>query len=414
MKRGLLLFAITLLAGAMLAQEQKEVVTGPGYADDVYYSLDSGSVATVSRTNWDLGFTTDNFSISVLANNEAGMEVYTYPLGDTADWATLDTTGMAWVPMYNSLETFEEGAFTAHASMHPDYGWGTYNMSTHNITGDSLFVIKTVDGAFKKLAIIVRGAMANTWEFKYANLDGTDEVSVLLNAGDYKSKSFVYYSIATGEVLDREPATGDWDMLFTKYIDFVPTAYPVTGILTNEAHVLAQEVSESGLDQSTHVVYEEDAFSSDISIIGGDWKSYDFTSGWILNDTVVYFIKKYGETDSTYYKIYFTAFTGSSEGKYTFMQEELQSTVSFRDPGMIRTMELYPNPASEVLNLVVDHQGEMAVSIFDITGRNVYARSYHSGGFNTLSMDISSLDPGLFFLKVSAGDLTEVIRFIKE
>ncbi len=414
MKKGLLLFAITLVVAHMMAQEQKEVVTGQGYADDVYYSLDNGTVVTASRLTWDLGFTTDNFSVSILANNGAEVELYAYPKGDTADWETLDTTGMAWTPMYNSIETFDEGAFSANASMHPDYGWGTYNMSTHNITGDSLFVIKTLGGNYKKLAIIVRGAMANTWEFKYANLDGSDEVVELLNAGEYKAKSFVYYSIDSTAVVDREPATGDWDLLFTRYFDYnIP--YIVTGVLTNEAHLLAQEVKEDDLDQSTFTQYADSAFTSGISIIGSDWKSFNMgTFAYDVATDVVYFLKKYGETDSTYYKIYFTGFSGSGEGKYTFMQEELMSSVSVSNPGMIKTLELYPNPASQVLNLVVDHQGEIAISIYDITGRNVYSRVDHSGGFNTLSMDIGSLQPGLFFLKVRAGDLTEVIRFIKE
>lgn len=404
---------MTLLSGALLAQEQKEVITGAGYADDVYYSLENGSVATVARNTWDLGFTTSNFSVSILANNGAGVEVYTYPAGDTADWATLDTTGMVWTPMYNSIETFDEGAFSANAIGHPDYGWGTYNMSTHNITGDSLYVIKTLAGEYKKIAIIMRGSMANTWEFKYANLDGSDEQSVLLNSGDYNSKSFVYYSIDSLKIVDREPATADWDLLFTKYWDnTIP--YNVTGVLSNEDHVLAQEVTEEGLDQATFVEYEDTAFTSVISIIGSDWKSFNMgTISYEVDSTVVYFLKRYGETDSTYYKLYFTGFTGMSEGKYTFMQEKL-SLVSSRNPGIIQMLQVYPNPASEYLNVVFDHTGNTAIQIIDMTGRTVYSTLHHAGGFTNMTLDINQLNPGLYFLKVNAGDETGVLRFIKE
>ena len=286
MKKCLLLLTMTLLSGALSAQEQKEVITGAGYADDVYYSLENGSVATVARNTWDLGFTTSNFSVSILANNGAGVEVYTWPAGDTADWATLDTTGMVWTPMYNSIETFDEGAFSANATGHPDYGWGTYNMGTHNITGDSLYVIKTLAGEYKKIVIIMRGSMANTWEFKYANLDGSDEQSVLLNSGDYNSKSFVYYSIDSLKIVDREPATADWDLLFTKYWDnTIP--YNVTGILTNEDHILAQEIKEEGLDQPTFVEFEDSSFTAEISIIGSDWKSFNMgTMSYEVDSTV--------------------------------------------------------------------------------------------------------------------------------
>ncbi len=114
MKKTLLLSVMITVVVTLMAQEQKEVVTGASYVDDVYYSLENGNVDTVARNNWDLGFTTNNFSVSILANLAAGVEVYTYPAGDTADWETVDTTGMIWTPMYNSIETFDEGAFSAN------------------------------------------------------------------------------------------------------------------------------------------------------------------------------------------------------------------------------------------------------------------------------------------------------------
>ena len=112
-----------------------------------------------------------------MPTTDSGVELYTYPDGTIDDWAALDTTGIDWTPMYNSLETFDMGAFNANTIPGDDfdYGWGRYNMSTHVISGDSLFVIKTISGAYKKMAIIQKNPMANTWQFKYANLDGSDE-----------------------------------------------------------------------------------------------------------------------------------------------------------------------------------------------------------------------------------------------
>ncbi len=401
-----------LLSVAMLAQVEKEVITGAGYADDVYYSLENGSVATVARNTWDIAFITQVYSGSILANTSAGVELYTYSLGDTADWSSLDTTGMVWSPMYNSIETFDEGAFGVHALGHPDYGWGIYG-GMGLVTGDSLFVIKTIAGVYKKLSIIQKISNENRWDLKYANLDGSDEQFVTINAVDYTTKNFAYYSIDSMAIIDREPATADWDLLFTKYWDnTIP--YNVTGVLSNEDHVLAQEVTEEGLDQATFVEYEDTAFTSVISIIGSDWKSFNMgTMSYEVDSTVVYFLKKYGETDSTYYKLYFTGFTGMSEGKYTFMQEKL-SLVSSRNPGIIQMLQAYPNPASEYLNVVFDHTGNTAIQIIDMTGRTVYSTLHHAGGFTNMTLDINQLNPGLYFLKVNAGDETGVLRFIKE
>jgi len=411
MKKGILLFVMGLLSISLIAQEQKEVVTGSGYADDVYYSLENGSVTTVARDNWDIGFITQIYSVSILANNGSGVELYTYSTGDINDWATLDTTGMLWTPMYNSIETFDEGAFSAHALGHPDYGWGTYSSAI--ITGDSLFVIKTISGAFKKLAIMEKAAGENRWEFKFANLDGTEEQSVTLEAGVYTDKSFVYYSIDNMEVVDREPAMAEWDLLFTKYYDYnIP--YSVTGVLINEGHVVAQEIRESGMDQASHSTFEDSAFASIISLIGSDWKKFDMDAmGYVLTDTVVYYIKTYGETDSTYYKLYFTGFTGMSEGKYTFMQEELLN-VSTDITGSIRLLEVYPNPASDFVNVAFDHRGEVRMMIIDIAGKSVHTNSYDAAGFSSLRLDISALNSGLYFIKVDTGNEIQVLRFIKE
>jgi hypothetical protein len=408
-----------LISLGLLAQEQKEVVTGAGYADDVYYSMENGTVTTVQRDNWDIGFVTQQMSVSVLANNGSGVELYTYPAGDIDDWATVDTAGMDWTPMYNSIETFDMGAFNANTIPDDDfdYGWGRYNMTTHQITGDSIFIIKTLADSIKKVAIVQKSAMANTWEFKYANLDGTEEQIVPLNAASYVDNYFIHYSIDSTKFINREPAMTDWDLLFTKYIDFVPTPYNVTGVLINDHHILAQEVRESGMDQSTHTSYVDSAFTDTISIIGSDWKYFDLGSfTYLLNDTVVYYLKTDdgdSTTNSAYYKIYFTGFTGSSEGKYTFMQERL-TFVSVGENEVMNLLKVYPNPATDHINVVFDLVGRSEIDIIDMTGRLVRTTRYDASGFTNLSLDVSSLNPGVFFIRVSAEGESNVLRFIKQ
>jgi len=413
MKKTLLFAAIMLMAVGLIAQEEKEVITGAGYANDVYYSLQTGMQDTVARNNWDIGFTTYAFSSSILANHSAGVELYTWPFGDIDDWDNVDTTGMEWKPMYNSIETWEEGAFGANALGHPDYGWGIYDMSTHNLAGDSIFIIKTVGGTWKKLAIVERQSMANNWTIKFDNLDGSDPQSMFFKTSVYTAYNFLHVNLDSAELLSREPVSGNWDLLFTKYYDYT-IPYSVTGVLTNEKYILAQEISGADVDQATHMEYEDSSFVSDISIIGSDWKEFDFTTGWGLSDTTVFYLKKYWGEDSLYYKIYFTGFSGSmADGKYTFMQEKLAG-VSNRTPEAVQLLEVYPNPASDQLNVVLDHEGEIRISVIDIAGRMLQSNTYASGGFNTLNLNISDLDPGLFFIRLEAGTETQVVRFIKE
>jgi hypothetical protein len=425
MKKTLLFASTLLISLGLLAQEQKEVITGADYANDVYYSLQNGTVTTVDRDNWDIGFFVNYYSAGIVANNGSGVELYTYPDVDISDWATLDTAGMDWPPdwppMYNSIESFEEGAFNANALEHPDYGWGILNMvGEYPIVGDSLFVIRTISGAWKKLAIIEKNSTTNIWEFKYANLDGTGEQTVSLNAGDYNDKYFIHYSIDSMKIQDREPAKDDWDMLFTKFKDYInwPTYSPVSGVLTNDHHVLAQEVRESGMNQATQEGYVDTAFADTISIIGSDWKRFDTDAmEYVLNDTVVYYLKTDGgEANDSYYKLYFTGFSGGSFGGlgvYTFMQEKL-TFVSAEEHEFEKLLEVYPNPASDRINVVFDLVGRSEIDIIDITGRLVRTTRYDASGFTNLSLDVSSLNPGVFFVRVSAEGESNVLRFIKE
>ncbi len=419
MKKTLLLTVISLLSIGLLAQEQKEVVTGAGYANDVYYSLENGTIDTAARDNWDIGFVTQVMSVSILANNGSGVELYTYPEGDIDDWASVDTTGMNWSPMYNSIETFDMGAFNANTIPGDDfdYGWGRYNMTTHTITGDSVFIIKTLAGVFKKVAIVGKSATQNTWEFKYANLDGTEEQTVPLNAATYIDNYFIHYSIDSIKFVNREPAKDDWDLLFTKYYDYT-IPYIVTGVLINDDHVLAQEVRESGMDQSTQDGYVDTAFTANISTIGSDWKKFDMDQmEYVLNDTVVYYLKKDGgDSNDSYYKIYFTGFSGGSfggQGVYNFMQEKL-TFVSAEEYEQQSLLEVYPNPASDRIHVVFDLVGRTDIDVIDMTGRLVYTTHYDASGFTNFSLDLGSLNPGVFFIRVSSEGESDVLRFIKE
>ncbi len=410
-----------------MAQEEKEIITGPSYANDVYYSLQNGIVDSAARDTWDIAFTTQivKFDVSILINSGADVELYTYTKSDTSGWATLDTAGMELVPMYNSLETLRGGAFSQNIIEGDDYdyGWGTYDMGDHSITGDSLYIVKTRSGNLKKIWIVKRAAMSNTWEFRFANLDGTGEQSVNINGADFITKNFVYFSLNSGELVDREPASDSWDLLFTRYYDQSRSG-TASGVQSNEDHVEVQEVRESGMDRSTFISYVDTSFSSDFNIIGSDWKALNFeTFTYDMIDTVVYFIKNSTDGAANYYKIYFTGATlgsdfgppvpGTVYGKYTFIQE-LLATVSDGITPELQFLELYPNPAADQLNLVFDRTGETSIQIFDLAGRSVYSSLYNAGGFSNLSLDISNLSSGFYFLRVGTDHDAEVIRFIKE
>jgi len=287
---------------------------GAGYANDVYYSLENGTIGTASRSGWDIAFSTDPMSSTVMINEGYGVQLYTYPKGDKDAWETMDTTGMAaWPAMYNADTSWLNGAFDRNATGHPDYGWGVYNSQTHDVIGDSLFVIRLNDGTLKKIFIEKRAAMSNSFTIKYGEIDSAGETKEI-NCNSYASRNFIYLSLTTGEIMDNEPDSELWDIVFTKYHDeSIP--YIVTGVLSN-MDVECAEVRNLDPDQADPATAE---FSSDISVIGSDWKIFDMGSfTYLMEEDLCYFVKSGDMT----YKIVFTATDGRTSGKMVFTIEK--------------------------------------------------------------------------------------------
>lgn len=407
--------AITLGSSA---QTTVDVVTGAGYANEAYYSFTGGTVSTSVRTDWDISFPTNRYGIYILANNGAQVELYTYPNGDISAWETLDTTSIgSWSQMYNSIEYWDDGAFMQKQNTADqfDYGWGKYSMGNHHIVGDSLYIIKTTAGNYKKLWIIDKNpnSGANTWEFKYADIDGSNEQMVTLEADSYTAKNHISYSLETNGVIENEPGSNSWELFFTKYYDYnIP--YYVTGILSNTPRVTVQQVD--GVSQATCNTYTDSEFTDTISTIGSDWKIFSMADmAYVLDTSRVFFVKVMNEmaTDSTYWKLYFTNFTGSSEGKYTFIQEAVDVPTSVKKLDEISMLEVFPNPAKNQINVVFDIKDNVQISIVDLSGKIVYQKQTNSYGFNKQVIDIGNLQPGVYTIVVKSDNTISPRKFIK-
>lgn len=412
------LFALALFSASLFAQSTVEVVTGQYYANENYYSFTLDKINTSPRNNWDVAFATDNFDVNVQANNGAGVKVYTYPNGDLNAWNSIDTNGLyQWTPMYNSIEDLNNGAFLRNAVPNDDfdYGWGTYDMTTHHITGDSLFIIKTVDGNFKKFQIIERNPLpaANTWEIRYADLDGANEQNVTLNAGDHSDQNLFHYSIENNVVVRKEPPSSNWDLLFTKYYDYT-IPYEVSGVLINSKRVSVQQVDE--VDQGSYTYFIENDFDKNYSEIGSDWKEYDFNAGlYAVAENRVYFAKVLNETksDSTYWKLYFTAFSGFEEGKYTFIQEDVTEYSAIQEINGLELFEIYPNPANNYIRLITDANKGLEYIVTDISGKQIINGNLEKG-FNQQSINISELKSGVYHISLISKAGVSSQTFIKQ
>jgi hypothetical protein len=300
------------------------ITMGSGYASDIFYSMTNGVVATVPRNNWDIAFLTGTRSSTIIINAGANVKLFTYPKGNINSWNTVDINGISsWPAMNNSDTTWSFGAFERNALGHPDYGWGIYNSISHDVIGDSLFIIQLQDQTYRKLWIMKKASTENKYIFQFANIDGSGLVLDTVNCNPYTSKNFIYYSFSTKDVIDREPATSEWDFVVTKYIEMIPdntggkVPYPVIGVLAN---VGVKSATLDDVDVTTND-FSTAKFVTSMSEIGSDWKSFNMTTSvWSLKANRVYFIKTVSGTVS---KIVFTGFEGSGTGIIRFDKSKL-------------------------------------------------------------------------------------------
>jgi hypothetical protein len=73
------------------------------------------------------------------------------------------------------------------------------------------------------------------------------------------------------------------------------------------------------------------------------------------------------------------------------------------------TISFYPNPTNGILNIhsnsIIDN-----IEVFDILGKKCFAKESAN---NTIKVDLSALQPGVYFVKVSSENSVETKKLIK-
>ncbi|MFT5512202.1 MAG: hypothetical protein ACI8SE_000599 [Bacteroidia bacterium] len=395
MKRVYLLGLITVSALTnVFAQEYMDTTNTNGNTEDVFLQLNTGNKVYVDRENWDLAFENLGTTASVLINGQKGMKLFTTPF-TTADWAEFDTAGMgSWMEYLNSSSSWSSGAFNQQldAGNPFDLGWGKYNVQNHVITGDSIFLLQLADGSFKKM--FVNDLTAGTYTFTYANVDGTSELKKEVTKNDMMGQNFGYYSIVDEKVVTREPATENWDLLFTEYIIPIPTGpgqfqnYPVTGVKINIGVEVAQRDGITVTSDDTTGLN----WNTNITEIGSDWKMFNRTSmQYEYAKDRTYFVRLSG---GSVWKIYFTQYAGGPVGAFYYTLEKIETGASVQEL-LPTAVSIYPNPsANQNVLVTIDNAVQFkAVTVFNSSMQTISTQV--SNEINTTSMS-----SGLYFLLI--------------
>ena len=393
----------TAFSSLLCAQTSHILTQGSDYQNDVFFSLENGVVSEVPGTNWDLAFDVTNpFSASIRINDGHGRAAVVYPNGDLEAWNAVDTTGFeGWSRLTNGITAWENGALNSNANGDPfDFSWGIYTgPPLHQVVGDSIYLIEGPDAAVTKLRI---APLDNgTWKFTHAALYGSNEVSVSIDMADYAGKNFVYYNFS-GEVLNREPLTTEWDFVLTRYVG--PTAYgmfPTTGGLLNKERAAAA-VPDTPVEWADMEI--ANWTTEDISVIGNGWKSL-VNFQWEVVDDLSFFVSNVeGET----YQIWFTLFEGSSSG-ITELQVADVVSAGFQENAPSTSPRIYPNPVLEGMVNLNNAEGYTWADVYDAQGR-------HLANINlmtSLKWNASGLPPGTYVMVLRNELESHPVTFVK-
>lgn len=410
-KLNLLFLSVFAVISVGAQQIIDTVSVGAGYANQQWYSLANDEQGSSPKNNWDIAFETSNQGSSIHINSSTGVELWVHPTTVATDFTTLDTTGLStWSKLYNSNQTWEIGAFNQAANLSDpfDLGWGAYNMITHTVEGNRVFVVKLSGNIYRK--IIIENLAGGVYNFRFASIDNSIDVSQSITKSTYNTKNFVYFSLLNNQLIDREPASLNWDITFTQYIEFIPSAYLVTGILHNKdiESVKVQPV----VDPSSYNDWQSQTFSTNINTVGYDWKSFNMgTFQWEFSDSTVYFVK---DRDDNIWKLIFIGFGGSSTGNYIFSKENV-TTVGIDDKRKNNLiLNVYPNPATTSIQVTYyTKEVNTKIKLIDVTGKIILIKNtMNQGDLNQEFIDVSSISKGIYILAITSGNYTSTQKLI--
>ncbi len=386
------------LVGYLSAQiiANDSVSLGAGYAQSVFYHLATQTKTPVLNDQWHIAFSVEPRSVAVRVNDAVGVKLYLYTKGDTSHWncAQFDTTGNGWLPYYNSDTAWENGAFNNFQNNF-DVGWGIYDMISHNVDGDSIYLLQLPNNQWKRIWI-VRLDANGTWTIRYSNLDCSNEQLLQIVKNNYPNKRFVYVDLINNQVLDLEPA--QWDLLFTRFTTEVAPGmfYLVTGVLQDK-DVGVAEVRGIPVDQST---WQNQPLDSAMNVIGYDWKAFNNqTFSYEIVDSLTYFVK---DPNGNVYKLVFTGFDGSSTGNiYFYLEKVLSSTEGARSNRAI--LGVYQR--GDVLNVVLYQLQSQPLTfvLYTPMGQKVAQwRIQGRVGMQTYTLELPSVAQGSYLLQVKS------------
>lgn len=385
------------------------VFMGSGFANEVYYSFEKGLTKTSTIADWDLSHTTVSRDNCLRLNHSIGWELRQYPNGGIADWATMDTSNWSSWPIYfNSPEQHLLGAFnrTKNSQNVWDFSWGVYNPNSHEVVGDSLFLLVKNGRPILKFWPIVQKINGDLIIQTQSFDGGAARKDTLLQSTAGK-RHHKYLAFDQGQ-LNIEPLSTDWDIRFTQYAQpvwneqsslWVPNL--VVGVQSSPSLRVKPIENHTWQWALDSVWYYNGPTRFDLNSIGTTWKSLDTASNqWLVQPNISYWV----DNDSVQALLHFLAFEGASTGKIAFEFWPFEQTLHRTESTISTNAMAFPNPVSDQLFIPINSQSETDVALYNAQGQCV-ARStqirIQNGSAPVIAMPFGHLPSGRYVLEIS-------------
>ncbi|MEM7659868.1 MAG: HmuY family protein [Bacteroidota bacterium] len=289
-----------------------EALNGIGYHNQVFLDLETGTMTSVERTSWDVGFEASNEGHHVILNTSNYMQA---AATGSNDFATVWTESEA-----QSLSFDFDSASGVLAHTRLAEWWSP----EQQLASEEVYIIdrgRDLDlkaRGYQKLQLLEVTSAGYT--FRYGALD--DPEGQLIQLDKNPSFNWIHFSMEMGTPVSVQPPKTDWDLQFSYYSFRFPDGFPyyLTGVLTNRYQVRSAEI----LDETK--LWEELSladttafpFRSEIDEIGYDWKVYLFgpPAGFVVDSDRFFLVK---DTEGLVYAIRFLDFY-NAEGQKGFPQ----------------------------------------------------------------------------------------------
>ena len=279
------------------------VEMSPKYINQIFYSFENNKVMKFNEYDvWDLAFRCfGENGFHILLNGAKFMEA--------ADMGEVS---------FESVTSSKDAPFEYDSSNadYDNYAIGKWwnEESGKIISKNHVYIVNRGNNIANKkvgyVKMMITGYENNEYTIKFANLDGSNEYTVKIPRND--EYNFIYFNFSDGgKVLELEPKSNEWDIMFGKYIAFLTydlgvLPYSVTGVLINHRYCSAASDTSMVFNNITFKDIENFQFSSRPDYIGHEWKTFNLSGeSYAAKPEINYFLKDF---NGFYWKFHFIDF----------------------------------------------------------------------------------------------------------